>query len=194
VGSKKDPSDEWLFISCKTDERAALNPLLSCWSSVAVRSLLALPPDFNRRLWYIIDELPTLNRLRDLDMLLAESRKYGGCAVLALQSPAQLVSIYGKSMAQTLIGNCATKIVFAEQNPLHAGLLAEMFGEQEIKEYQKGLSYGANDIRDGVSLNQKTRYQKLITKTDIQFLSRNQAYVRLPDNCPIVRLNVPIIR
>ncbi|WP_039359965.1 type IV conjugative transfer system coupling protein TraD [Candidatus Protochlamydia amoebophila] len=188
-----NPSDEWLFISCKTNEWAALNPLLSCWLSVAVRSLLALSPDFNRRLWYIIDELPTLNRLRDLDMLLAESRKYGGCAVLALQSPAQLEAIYGQAVAQTLIGNCATKIVFAEQNPLHAGRLADMFGEQEIREYQKGLSYGANDIRDGVSLNQQTRYQQLITKTDIQFLSRNQAFVRLPDNCPVVRLKVPIL-
>ncbi|CAF23743.1 type IV secretion system DNA-binding domain-containing protein [Candidatus Protochlamydia amoebophila] len=86
-----------------------------------------------------------------------------------------------------------TKIVFAEQKPLHAGRLADMFGEPEIREYQKGLPYGANDIRDGVSLNQQTRYQQLITKTDIQFLSRNQAFVRLPDNCLIVRLNVSII-
>ncbi len=127
-------------------------------------------------------------------MLLAESRKYGGCAVLALQSPAQLEAIYRQAVAQTLIGNFATKIVFAEQKPLHAGRLADMFGEQEIREYQKELSYGANDIRDGVSLNQQARYQQLITKTTIQFLPRNQAFVRLPDNCPIVRLNVPIIR
>lgn len=190
---QEDSPDEWLFISCKTNQRAALNPLLSCWFSVAIRSLLELNANFDRRIWFIIDELPTLNRLRDLETLLAESRKYGGCAILALQSPAQLDAIYGQASAQTIIGNCATKIVFAEQNPINAARIAEMFGEQEIKEYQKGLSYGANDIRDGVNLNQQVRHQLLITKTDIQFLPRNHAFVRLPDNYPIVKIKLPII-
>jgi type IV conjugative transfer system coupling protein TraD len=186
--------DGWLFISCKTNQRAALNPLLSCWFSVAVRSLLEMTPDFDRRLWFVIDELPTLNRLRDLETLLSESRKYGGCSILALQSPAQLDAIYGQSSAQTIIGNCATKVVFAEQNPINAGKIAEVFGEQEIKIYQKGLSYGANDIRDGVNLSQQVKHQPLITKTDIQFLERNHAFVRLPDNYPIVKVKMPIIQ
>lgn len=187
-------SNEWLFLTCKTNQRAALNPLLSCWFSVAVRSLLELQPDFDRRIWLVIDELPTLSHLRDLEVLLAEGRKYGGCGVLALQSPAQLDAIYGHSSAQTIIGNCATKIVFAEQNPVNAEKIAQMFGDQEIKEYQKGLSYGANDVRDGVNLNQQVRYKPLITKTDIQFLPKNHAYVRLPENYPIVKLEVPIFK
>ena len=191
---QKSQSGEWLFLNCKTNQRAALNPLLACWFSIAVRSLLELEPDFNRRVWFIIDELPTLNRLRDLETLLAESRKYGGCGILALQSPAQLDAIYGQSITQTITGNCATKIVFSEQNPLNAGRIAEMFGEQEIQEYQKSLSYGANDIRDGVSLNQRIHQQALITKTDIQFLQRNNAFVRLPDNNPIVTIKIPIIK
>ncbi len=191
---EKNEKDEWLFISCKTNQRAALNPLLSCWFSVAVRSLLEMSPDFDRRLWFIIDELPTLNRLRDLETLLAESRKYGGCAVLALQSITQFEAIYGRATAETIISNCATKIVFAEQNPVNAGRISEIFGEQEIKEFQKGLSYGANDIRDGVNLSQQVRHQLLITKTDIQFLQRNHAFVRLPDNYPIVKVKMPIIK
>lgn len=186
--------DQWLFINCKPNQRAALNPLLTCWFSVAVRSMLELPPDFHRRMWFIIDELPTLNRIKDLEPLLTESRKYGGCAVLSLQSPAQLDAIYGHATTQTIMGNCGTKIVFAEQNPVNAEKISEIFGEQEIKEYQKGLSYGANDVRDGVNLNQQVRRQALITKTDIQFLSRNQAYIRLPDNYPIVRMKFPIIK
>lgn len=193
VREEKSP-DSWLFISCKTNQRAALNPLLSCWFSVAVRSLLELPPNFNRRLWFIIDELPTLNRLRDLESLLAESRKYGGCAVLSLQSPAQLEAIYGQSTTQTILSNCSTKVVFTEQNPLNAGRIAEIFGEQEIREYQKGLSYGANDIRDGVNLSQQIRQQLLITKTDIQFLPRHHAFVRLPDNYPVVKVKLPILK
>ena len=40
----QEERDEWLFISCKTNQRAALNPLLSCWFSIAVRSLLNYHP------------------------------------------------------------------------------------------------------------------------------------------------------
>jgi type IV conjugative transfer system coupling protein TraD len=184
----------WLFINCKTNQRSALNPLIACWFSVAVRSLLELPPNFDRRLWFIIDELPTLNRLRDLESLLAESRKYGGCALLALQSPSQLEAIYGRENTQTILGNCSTKVVFAEQNPSTAAKICEIFGEQETKEFQKGLSYGANDIRDGVSLNLHTKQELLISKTDIQFLKRNQAFVRLSGNQPIVKLKLPIFK
>lgn len=190
IHQEKNPG--WLFLTCKTNQRAALNPLLACWFSVAVRSLLELTPDFARRLWFVIDELPTLNRLRDLESLLAESRKYGGCALLSLQSPSQLEAIYGRESTQTILGNCATKIVFAEQNPTTAAQICQIFGESEVKEYQKGLSYGANDIRDGVNLNLQVRYQPLITQTDIQFLPRNQAFVRLPDNYPVVKLKLPI--
>ncbi|WP_075883294.1 type IV secretion system DNA-binding domain-containing protein [Candidatus Protochlamydia sp. W-9] len=71
--------------------------------------------------------------------------------------------------------------------------LPTCFRSKKLESIKKRLSYGVNDIRNGVSLNQQTRYQQLITKTDIQFLSRNQAFVRLPDNCPIVRLKVPIL-
>lgn len=191
---QQDSSDGWLFLSCKTNQRSALNPLLSCWFSVAVRSLLELQPDFDRRLWFVIDELPTLNRLRDLETLLKESRKYGGCAILSLQSPADLETIYGRENTQTILGNCSTKVVFAEQNPSTAAKISEVFGEQEIKEYQKGLSYGANDIRDGVNLSLQTRHQLIVTKTDIQFLKKNSAFVRLPENQPIVKLKLPIAK
>lgn len=75
-----------------------------------------------------------------------------------------------------------------------AARIADMFGEQEVREYQKGLSYGANDIRDGVNLSQQIRQNPLITKTDIQFLKRNHAFIRLPDNYPIVKIKMPIIK
>lgn len=48
VQQQKD--DSWLFLACKPMERAALNPLLSCWFSIAARSLMHMPTDLNRRL------------------------------------------------------------------------------------------------------------------------------------------------
>jgi type IV conjugative transfer system coupling protein TraD len=184
----------WLFLSCKPSQRSALNPLLACWFSIAMRSLLLLDPDLERRIWFIIDELPSLHRLNALESFLSESRKYGGCALLAIQSPSQLDAIYGPDVTHAMIGNCGTKIVFAEQDPEIATKISKAFGEREIKEYQKGLSYGANDIRDGVNLTLQTRQQPLISPSAIQFLKKNQAYVRLPGSLPVTQIKLKIAK
>jgi type IV secretory pathway TraG/TraD family ATPase VirD4 len=84
--------------------------------------------------------------------------------------------------------------VFAEQDPEIAIRIAKAFGEREIKEYQKGLSYGANDIRDGVNLTLQTRQQPLISPTAIQFLKKNEAYIRFPGQFPITRIKLSLAK
>jgi hypothetical protein len=54
-------------------------------------------------------------------------------------------------------------------------------------EYQEGLSYGANDVRDGVDLSLLTRQMPLVSSTDIQFLEKNKAYIKLAGNLPITK-------
>ena len=150
--------------------------------------------DLDRRLWFIVDELPSMNRVKDIELFLAEGRKYGGCAVLSLQSPAQLEAIYGRDSAQTIFGNCATKVVFSEQDPEISERIARAFGEREVREYQEGISYGAHEMRDGVSLSQQTKCLHAVTATEIQSLEKNRAYIRLPGNNPISRLKFPIVK
>ncbi len=133
---------------------------------------------------------PSLHRLKNLESFLSESRKYGGCALLALQSPAQLEAIYGPEVTRTIIGNCETKIVFAEQDPEIAVRISKVFGDREVKEYQKGLSYGVNDIRDSINLTCQTRQQPLVSPRMIRFLEKNQAYVQLPSDLPITKIQL----
>ena len=104
----KENNDSWLFLQCTPSERALMRPLITAWISSAIRGLLSLPIDLKRRVWFSIDELPTLQKVKDLETLLTEGRKYGGCAILSLQSPAQIESIYGRENARVIIGNTAT--------------------------------------------------------------------------------------
>jgi type IV conjugative transfer system coupling protein TraD len=187
---QNDRDDSWLFLNCKPAQRTTLNPLLSCWFSISARNLLQLQPDFKRRLWFIIDELPSLNRLKELENFVAESRKYGGCGLFAFQSPAQIEAIYGQAIAKTIVGNCMTKIVFAEQDPEIAEMISRSFGEKEVKEYQEGLSYGAHETRDGVNLSLQSKKIPLVTPSEIQSLERNQGYIKLPGNIPITKIKL----
>lgn len=186
---KEGKEDSNLFIHCDPSQRAAAIPLISTWTSLAIRGILNLTPDLDRRIWLILDELPSLNKIKDLETFLSEGRKYGGCGILSLQSPAQLEAIYGRESTRTIIGNCATKIVFSEQDPEVASRISRAFGEKEVQQTQEGISYGAHQVRDGVSLSKQTRMVPVVSSTDIQSLKKNRAFVKLPGNYPITIIN-----
>ncbi len=188
VGKEED--DSWLFLSCTSRQRASLVPLLSVWLSLGISSLLHLPPKIDRRLWFVVDELPRLHHLKDLENFLTESRKFGGCGLLALQSPAQLETIYGRTTTSTILGNCATRIAFAEYDALTAERIAKSFGEKEIRESQEALSYGSHEMRDGVNLSFQSKTIPVISPTAIQSLNTHEAFIKLPGKMPIAKLKL----
>lgn len=187
---KEDNDDSWLFLSTTVGQRASLTPLISAWFSVAMRSLIQMDIDIHRRLWLVADELPSLQRLRDLETCLTESRKFGGCALLAVQSPAQLEGIYGAQSSKVIIGNCSTRVAFFDQDPEIASRISKTFGEREVCEFQEGISYGAHQMRDGVSLSSQNRSRPVVSTSDIQSLNKHEAYVKLPGKTPITKIKL----
>ena len=75
----------FLFLTSRGDQHASLRGLISTWLEIAVNTLLSLPRKDGRRIWVILDELPTLHQLPSLRPGLAESRQFGGCFVLGVQ-------------------------------------------------------------------------------------------------------------
>ncbi|MBN9344473.1 MAG: type IV secretion system DNA-binding domain-containing protein [Holosporales bacterium] len=59
-----------------------------------------------------------------------------------------------------------------------------------MPEIVENLSYGANTIRDGVSLNQQTHTKPIIIPTEIQNLKDLEAYIKLPGDYPITKLRM----
>ncbi|EFE1346814.1 type IV secretion system DNA-binding domain-containing protein, partial [Escherichia coli] len=59
-GVREDQKNGWLFISSNADTHASLKPVISMWLSIAIRGLLAMGENRNRRVWFFCDELPTL--------------------------------------------------------------------------------------------------------------------------------------
>lgn len=190
----QDSQDSWLFLHCNPDQRASARPLLSAWISSAIRGLMSLQPDLDRKIWFIIDELPTLQRVKDIEVLLAEGRKYGGCGILSLQSPSQLESIYGREVTETIIGNTQTKIVFSEQDPKIADRISKSFGDCEVKEFQEGISYGAHETRDGVNLSTHTKHAPVVSSSSIMALPKNTAFLKLPGSYPIAKVRLGIAK
>ncbi|MFS7716705.1 type IV secretion system DNA-binding domain-containing protein [Klebsiella pneumoniae] len=50
-GVREDRPNGWLFISSNADTHASLKPVISMWLSIAIRGLLAMGENRNRRVW-----------------------------------------------------------------------------------------------------------------------------------------------
>lgn len=184
----KTKEDSWLFVSSRADKHESLKPLISTWINIAGTALMSLSPDVKRRFWMSLDELPTLHRLPYLSALFAESRKFGGCLIATMQSIAQLREVYGNHAAEAISGLCNTRVFFRTPETQTAEWVAKSLGEAEIDEAREGFSYGANTIRDGVSLQRHRITRPIVMPAEIMQLPDLKAYLRLPGAWPITQV------
>jgi len=70
--------------------------------------------------------------------------------------------------------------------------MSQMLGEQEVKEAVEGISYGAHQMRDGVSLNEQKQFKPVVSANDIMNLDDLEAYIKLPGNLPITKIKFEI--
>jgi type IV conjugative transfer system coupling protein TraD len=173
--------DSWLFFSVVDNlKMPMLRPLISVWLDVAARSLLTLPLNRDRRIWLYYDELGSAHKLPSLEMVLSEGREYGACNVVSLLDKAQLVERYGVNNSNTILSLFNTNVLFRTNSEDTAKWMSGLLGKQEIIERRESVSMGANEIRDGVSLNDERRIEPLVLDTEFSSLPDMQAYLRLP--------------
>ena len=173
----------FLFLTSRGDQHASLRGLISTWLEVAVNAMLSLAQDDGRRIWVILDELPTLHQVPSLQPGLAESRQFGGCFVLGVQVASALRDLYGRNGAETISGLCGTRVVLAAPDRDTAQWSADSLGRSEVEEVAEGYSYGANTIRDGVSLTPRRELRALALPSEIMRLPNLEGWAGAPRRC-----------
>ena len=179
-----------LFLTSRGDQHASLRGLISTWLEIAVNAMLSLEQDDERRIWVVLDELPTLNQVPSLQPGLAESRQFGGCFVLGIQVISALRDLYGRNGAETISGLCGTRVVLAAPDRDTAEWSAESLGRAEVEEMTEGFSYGASTIRDGVSLMPKRELRPLTLGSEIMRLENLHGWLRFPGPLPVARIRL----
>ncbi len=180
----------FLFLTSRGDQHASLRGLISTWLEIAVNALLSLHHDDARRVWVVLDELPTLHQVPSLQPGLAESRQFGGCFVLGIQVFSSLRDIYGRNGAETISGLCGTRVVLSAPDQETAQWSAESLGRGEIEEYTHGMSYGASTMRDGVSLTQHRQMRPLALPSEIMRLENLHGYLKFPGPFPVTGIKL----
>lgn len=180
----------WLFLTPRADQRQTLVPLISAWVDIAINSLMVLAPDRKRRLWFIMDELASLQKLPRLQMGLAEARKYGGCILAGFQSKPQLEEIYGRNAAESMLDLFNTKLFFRCTEPSTQQWISKVLGDREETQPQENISFGANSMRDGVSLSRQVRQTPLIMPAQLSQLRDLSCYLKLPGEYSCAKLEM----
>lgn len=188
---QEDTKTQGVFITSLADKHHVLMPLISMWLDLSLNAMMSLTPDTQRRIWIILDEAQSLNNLPCLFAGVNEARKFGGCIVLASTSRFALTDLYGVERSRSILGQFNTSVFF--RTPDYEGSLwvSKELGESEVEEVHENYSYGANTMRDGVSLTKHRIRRPVVPYTDIQKLPDHQAYIKLPGKYPVTRVVFP---
>jgi type IV secretory pathway TraG/TraD family ATPase VirD4 len=165
----------WIFITSQTEVRDALRPLQSLWIDLLVMRLLTAPQPGQRPVWFVIDELASLQKLPQLHTAITENRKSKNPLVLGFQGKAQLEVTYGH-LAEVMLSQPATKIFMKTSEPKAAEWISEMIGKVEIERLKETKFDGT---RSGKNFTVERQIEPLVMGSEISGLDDRHAYLKL---------------
>ncbi|EGB6316733.1 type IV conjugative transfer system coupling protein TraD [Salmonella enterica] len=182
--------NSWLFISTQARHRKSVRPLISLWLSLATMFLQSMGENSERRVWFICDEIPSLQRIPELAETMAEARKFGGCFVLGMQNMAQMIHVYGRELAKSIFDLMNTRMYGRSPSAEMAKVVEDELGHQRKRKIREQNSYGLDQVRDGVSLGKDEVNDPIVDYDQIMRLPNLSFYVRMPGEYPVVRLKL----
>lgn len=174
-----DDKSGFIFITNTEKSKETLKPILSLFIDQLAQKILSLPESLDRRVYLLLDEFPSLQKLPSITSLLTRGRKRGTSLWIGIQDVAQLEKVYGREEAKTIMDNCASAAIFACSDDYSAEHLSKRVGDTEILRVDQNVSMGVEDGRDGISLNTKEVVKRLILPSEIINLEKLNLYLKL---------------
>jgi type IV secretory pathway TraG/TraD family ATPase VirD4 len=178
----------WIFLTSNMTTRKAIRPLHCVWLDMLVMHLLSARRPDQKRVWFLIDELATLQKLPQLHTALTENRKSENPVVLGFQGRSQLETRYGND-AEAMLSQPATKIFFRTDEPRAAKWISDNIGEVEIERlretHYEGGAHGKNFTLERVR-------EPLVMPSEIQGLVDLSAYLKHGNYC--AHFSIPFVK
>ncbi|WP_278666999.1 type IV secretion system DNA-binding domain-containing protein [Acidithiobacillus ferriphilus] len=179
--------DAWVFLPSPAKARDAIRPLVSLFLDTAVRHIMSLRPDPDRRIWLEIDELPSLQNIPSLSPALAEGRKFGIGAILGVQTFHHLKKSFGDHVAQALWGLPKTRLYLRIGDAETAEMISKELGEKQIKRKTHSSSesnsysdggQGSNSNSSSSSTSEQVVIERIVLPAEVSGLPDLFGYLR----------------
>jgi len=164
----------WIFITSQPAEREAFRPLQSLWIDMLVLRLLTASKEEQRPVWFVLDELASLQKLPQLHTAITENRKSRNPIILGFQGKAQLEVIYGH-LAEVMLSQPATKIFLKTTEPNAAEWVSKAIGRVEIERMRETHFDGS---RDGRNFSLDRQVEALVLDSEISGLENLRAFLK----------------
>ncbi|MEM8981242.1 MAG: type IV secretion system DNA-binding domain-containing protein [Pseudomonadota bacterium] len=179
-----------VFLTTDSEHEAASRNIISTIIEVAANALMTLPEAREPRVWFIIDELPSLNSMPFMVKKIAQVRQFGGAFVLGYQVYSQLEEVYGEKGAQSISGNLNNRIVFNTPDARTAKLFSDSLGSEDLVEIRQNVTVGAHVARDGQGMTENRTERPIITASQIQALPQFELCLRFAYDAPTTRCRI----
>jgi type IV secretory pathway TraG/TraD family ATPase VirD4 len=140
--------------------------------------LLTAPQQNQTPVWFVLDELASLQRLPQLHTAITENRKSRNPLVLGFQGKAQLEVIYGH-LAEVMLSQPATKIFLKTTEPKAAEWVSNAIGKVEIERMKETHFDGS---RSGRNFSVDRQVEPLVMDSEISGLENRHAFLKLGNN------------
>jgi type IV secretory pathway TraG/TraD family ATPase VirD4 len=177
----------WIFITSRPTMRVALRPLISLWIDTLVLRLLNEPHSDQKPVWFVIDELASLQRLPQLHTAITENRKSHNPVVLGFQGRSQMEARYGED-AEAMLSQPATKIFLRTTEPRAAKWVSEAIGDVEIERLRETHYEGSRAGRN-FALDRQT--EPLVLPSEISGLEDLCGFLKYGNH--VARLSFPFV-
>jgi hypothetical protein len=182
----------WIFITSLPTEREALKPLHSLWIDLLVLRLLNEPKEGQKRVWFVIDELASLQKLPQLHTAITENRKSNNPVILGFQGKAQLEVLYGH-LAEVMLSQPATSIWLKTKEPAASEWVSKFIGKVEIERLRETHFDGS---RAGRNFTLDRQIEPLVMESEISGLADLHAYLKFENyvtRFSFPRFDLPIV-
>jgi type IV secretory pathway TraG/TraD family ATPase VirD4 len=192
-----DEDSRWVFLISPEDQRSILAPLITLYFDMIAREIMTLEPnnklplEKQRRVWLMLEELPSLPIIPSLEGLTAKGRKYGAVWVLTAQDPGQIEKIYSKELAAAIMQCCNTWLVFRANAAETAKRVSQLIGQYEEMEKRVSHSMGLEANRDGTSVSQQKIVRDAVLPSEIQTLQNLEHYLLIFGPYPRCKQTIP---
>lgn len=183
----ENPTAGNLWITWREDMAPALKPLISAWIDALFVSILSMPEDPKRRIWALIDELASLEKLASLEPALTKGRKHGLRVIAGLQSTSQLDDIYGRDTAKTL-RSCFSSLAvlrISKSDPATAEDFSKSLGEHEVERERASRNSGMRN--SGTNRQTVLERERVVTPSQLTSLPDLAGYLAIVGDTPIAR-------
>lgn len=129
-----------LLLGCDRRSKATLQPLNQLMMTRISQMVTSQQTD--GQTYIILDELPELGKIGDIDRVAKLGASYGVCLSIAFQVYSDVEKIYGKETANSLIGQCDKSAYLRVLDHQTADWSARQIGQTKVKRKMKSYSAG----------------------------------------------------